>query len=89
MQLTFNYRTKNDVFGLERGGFELMDLTLSDVGFLDDVFPSISHAHSTMELPIAGDIGGPSTVMDNGSSPMVVDDCGSGTSIYVSVKKSG
>ena len=89
MQLTFYHRTQNDVFGLERGEGELLDLVSNDVGFLEDVFPSTSHTRSTIGLLVAGAIGGPYTAMDSGSSPMVVDDSGSGTSIPVSARKSG
>ena len=42
-----------------------------------------------MEFLVAGDIGGHSTVVDSGSSLMVVDDSGSSTSIHVTVRKSG
>ena len=41
MQLTFDYRTQKDIFGLEHGGGELMNLVSYDVEFLDNVFPSI------------------------------------------------
>ena len=80
---------KKDIFGPERIGGELLDLASYDVGFLDDAFPSISHARSTMKLLVAGDIGGLNTVVDSGSSPMVVDDSGSCTIILVTVRKRG
>ena len=94
----YSAHSKGYVFGRERGGGKMMEIESHDVEFLEDVFSSISQSHSTIELQeipdidlplsVARDIGGPGTIVASGSSPMIVDDSESGSSIPVPVKKS-
>ena len=73
----------------------MMKIESHDVEFPKVVFPSISQSRSTIEfqeipdidLPLP-DVGGPNTTVDSGSSPMTVDDSGSGSSILVPIRKS-
>ena len=90
--------SKGYVFAQEHGGSEIMEIESHDVEFMEDVFPSISHYHSTIELqeipdidlplPVAEDICRPSTTMDSESLHMTIDDSGSESSILVPVRKS-